>query len=161
MKIFEVTQDEQEEDRRRKPNPLNGGIVDDSAWDAFDDFDDELAAIVSELKHQHPGLKHSDYHKMSIDAVIDTVRPTVIPIDQLTSTEPGYNAEHVATIDLNGHSLPIVYQINGLNVIADGNHRVIAAHLSGKKQVKVNLITVDNVVAVAKQMHAARTNNKE
>jgi len=152
MKIIEVTSDEQEEDARRKQNPLNGGKVDNRAWDVMDDFDDELSYVSGHLKKQQPGMNPSSYHKMAIDAVVDSVSPTVVPINKLISTEPGYNADHVKTIDLNANNLPIVYQDNGMNVISDGNHRVIAAYLAGKTQVKVNLITVNDVAAVADRL---------
>lgn len=151
MKISEVARDEHEEDLRRKTNPLNGGEVNDTAWDIMDEFDEHFFNVVNELKRLTPNLPASEYYKRAINLVSDSVNPVSVPIDKLTSTEPGYNDDHVKKIDISSNNHPNVYHSNGMYVIADGNHRVLAAYFAGKKDVKVNLITINDINKVAKE----------
>jgi len=108
------------EDNRVYPNPLPFLSPRDPRWMDWHDRGDVAA--------HHVGGKTQ-----------------VLPIDQLISTERFLepNALKRRTGDRASSARPVIFKVDGNYLIADGNNRVVQAHLSGKPKMKVDVIDVD------------------
>lgn len=144
MKIDELYE---KYDREDHINPLNGGKVDPEFHDAMDYVEEVQGDLLWELVPDEDQRKQMS-PKQRTDLIYQTEMKwfgsTAVDVDSLISTEPDYDPAHVKQLmNKPSSKLPRVYQYKGKRYVGDGNHRVLAAHFSGQKQVNVNLVDVD------------------
>ena len=154
MKIHEIIKEDFDDDSRDMKNPIRNV----SGEDYFDQWDEITGAFIDKFSDELKPLFTADReawrnrYKELIDKLRDMVSTKVdIPISDLTGSESHLDGKHLQAI-IGGKSkkgLPVVLKTGDVNFIIDGNHRVAAAHQSGKKTVPVNLIDFDKAIKIA------------
>lgn len=134
-------------------------VPDEFDWNAFEEFTNEVDERGLDRIRRSKGLSEeefrSKYYKRAFPdrdymvpkkALLNSLGKTVVvPIDKLYALERRLSPEHLDKIRRgesvkSSSGLPRVYNYNGMLIIGDGNHRVEAAKLSGKDEIRIQLM---------------------
>lgn len=152
MKIIEI------EDKQRIKNPLNGGVLPPFAYDAMEVFDDIEGDLSEEIRFIKPDVDLRTRIRIVRDKINSLGKLKELPIKELVSLEPSYDPDHIKS-NLKSNP-PDIYLYNDVYYVNDGNHRVISAHLNGKKSIKCNVIDLDDVVKYTDVLYMKRDSGK-
>ena len=140
-------------DSHRVKNPLPNvmSMEDPLFGEAFDAMDEAVYTFIfqnAEQEAMYKQLPPRQKAAMVKEMTAQLSKQTKLPIASLISTEPTIDKRHIealktGTTQHKGN--PSVFKYKGKNFIEDGNHRVIAAHLAGEKDVTVNFLDIDAI----------------
>lgn len=147
MRLFEF-------EKERISNPLNNGEVSTEAYHAMDLINDIEGDLSEELRYIHPNMPRRQFYSVLRTTIRDLGKVINIPISKLIPFEPDYDPVHIQQ-GLKTEPAD-VYSLYGKYYVNDGNHRVIAAHLSGAKTVKVTLVDTNDVVKKTDELYLKR-----
>lgn len=129
---------EDEEEGYTYPNPLPHISPNNPQW--MDWFD----------RAEVPAQEYLDAHNLPwrgniVKAKMAISQPATLPIDQLISSECFFRPDALQRQagDKFSSNRPFLYKVDGHYIIADGNHRIVQAHLNGESEIDVDLIDVD------------------
>ncbi len=146
-----TTADDEYDDVRRMPNPLfkvSASQLSDH-FERAEELDRAMIRIGLGGKEPTTGQEHMKGLALGRRKFTQLAR---LPIASLLSTEPKLEKEHIEALvrgdDVKESSfMPIIFRLNDGDWIVDGNHRVVAAHLKGEKEVPVELLDLRQLEA--------------
>jgi len=121
------------------PNPLPHVDIQDPRWTDWFDRGDEMV---------HDWLKSNGLswrgNVAKAKAAMST--RTRLPISELLGTEEFLRKSALSRKqgDKFSSEVPIIYRVDGINLVTDGNHRIVQAHQEGKTDIVVDVIDVDS-----------------
>lgn len=116
------------------------------------------------VEHPFPVVDRKKYlaankaEGVKVGKLADKVKPSLVPLDQLSGIQKSVNAERVADyIDKGGNApegkrasgagnlvdFPLVVKRGGKLTLHDGHHRAIAKKLLGEKTIKARVVDLD------------------
>ena len=134
------------------PNPLRSIGMNDPLFQKWADLMDEVEGELLDRYKKENNIIQSLVGKEYGDAIKKLRyrygQVITVPISNLTSIEPFLYKDHLDTLLRGGErkpDLPLVYKMGSNYLIGDGNHRVVADYLGGKKSTKVVLMDLDKL----------------
>ena len=156
MKVEEVVLEfDEEENPREFPNPLKADVNAAGLWDLSDEITGRLrnqwAADNNVSLVDQRGRNFSNTLAKAIKGAREQYTDIIdIPIDKIITTETHLVKDHLTKL-VNGGDIdslnkpPTIYKSGDTLVVADGNHRVVAAHLQGKKTISARVFDFDKL----------------
>lgn len=135
----------------KNPLPNVISMEDPFFGEAYDAMDEAVYKFVfqdasqEEMYNSLPPREKANMVKEMRDHL---TQPKTLPISQLISTEPTIDKSHLDALKAGStqhKGNAFVFKYKNKNVIADGNHRVIAAFFNGDKNVTVDFLDVDAI----------------
>ncbi len=152
MKVLDLINESNDRDFE---NPLPVDTQSNGIWDLSDE-------IINELLEQYKNKNDITFNKP--DGAIDStlLQKTIkdinrqvstledVPINKILATEKYLVKSHLDSLVDGEGKPPLIYKSGDTYMVADGNHRVVAAYLQGKKTIKSLVQDLDRL---AKQLN--------
>ncbi len=152
MKVLDLINESNDRDFE---NPLPVDTQSNGIWDLSDE-------IINELLEQYKNKNDITFNKP--DGAIDStlLQKTIkdinrqvstledVPINKILATEKYLVKSHLDSLVDGEGEPPLIYKSGDTYMVADGNHRVVAAYLQGKKTIKSLVQDLDRL---AKQLN--------
>jgi len=155
MKIKDLTRPIVEDEDRNYPNPLPSIGMNHPLFTQWADMADEVESTLIQRYKQENGIEQLQGREYgnALQMMRERVGSVeILPISSLIATEPYLDEGHLnATVNnterlKTSSKMPVVYKMGDKLIIGDGNHRIVAEHLKGKKQIKALLVDLDKLI---------------